>query len=222
MKSLPTAILVSVQVGMPQALQTPTGRAWQSAIAKTPVSGKVALVGENLAGDYQANRKYHGGPDKAICGYFAAHYPGWRDEFKTDMPFGAFGENITVGELTEDDLCIGDILTVGSCRLQISQPRQPCVNVSRRWALPSLPRRMEQTGYTGFYCRALETGELAPGDTLSVLERPCPGWTLMRANTLMYGTPLDADGVNELRALAPLSAEWKRILGRKLRAASEA
>jgi MOSC domain-containing protein YiiM len=214
--SLPVGRIVSLQVGMPRKLTTATGREWETAIVKEPVAGTVALGKENFTGDYQANRRYHGGPDKAVCGYCAEHYPEWRAFVGKEMPYGAFGENITVEGLTEDLLCIGDTLQAGEVLLQISQPRQPCVNVSKRWASPKLPRRMEETGYTGFYCRVLQTGDMASGETLVVIARPHPEWTLARANAIMYAATPDPDAITALRAVPLLSAEWKRILRRKL------
>lgn len=216
MIALPVGRIVSLQVGMPRPLTTEAGKAWQSAIVKEPVTGSVALGKENFTGDYQANRRYHGGPDKAVCGYCAEHYPGWEIFLNRSIPFGAFGENITVEGLTEEKICIGDTLTAGSIVLQISQPRQPCANVSKRWNEPKLPRRMEETGRTGFYCRVLQTGEVAAGETLTVAERPHPDWTISRANTVMYVSAFDFAQVAALRAVPLLSSEWKRILGRIL------
>lgn len=217
MNTLPVGRIASVQVGQPQTLVTTKGRAWQSAIAKIPVAGPVALGKENLDGDRQANRKYHGGPDKAVCAYCAAHYPDWRVFLLRDLPFGAFGENLTVDGLNEADLCVGDTLAVGDTLLQISQPRQPCVNLSRRWDAPRLPRRMEETGHTGFYCRVLRTGHLASSDALAVVERPHPEWTLLRANRMMYAPGVTPSEIEALRTVPPLSAEWKCMLGRRLR-----
>jgi len=213
--------IVSLQVGMPRRLTTATGRAWESAIVKEKVLGSVALGEENLAGDYQANRKYHGGPDKAICAYSAEHYPDWNSFLGYDLGYGAFGENITIEGLTEDRLCIGDTLEIDGVALQISQPRQPCASISKRWSAPKLPRRMEETGWTGFYCRVLVTGDLRSDAEIHVTSRPNPDWTLLRANQVMYGdASISGPEIDALRALALLSAEWKRILGRKLRPAS--
>lgn len=217
--ALLTGRIVSLQVGTPRRLVTAEGRAWQSAITKESVAGPVALGAENFAGDYQADRKHHGGPDKAICGYSAEHYPEWRERFGVDLPFGAFGENLTVANLTEEVICIGDVFAFGSARAQISQPRMPCANISKRWNLKELPRLMEETRRTGFYMRVVETGEAAAGDTVTLIERPHPDWSVYRANELLYGDRPDPDALTALREIAALSAEWKRILGRVLRKA---
>jgi MOSC domain-containing protein YiiM len=221
-EALPAGHLVSVQVGMPRQMTTTQGRLWESAIVKSPIEGAVPVGKENLAGDAQANRKYHGGPDKAICVYCAEHYPVWRESLSLGLPFGAFGENFTVEGLTEDIVCIGDVLSVGTTRLQVTQPRQPCANIIRRWGQPDLPRQMQETGWTGFYFRVRLAGEIAAGQEVTVVERPHPGWTLLRANRLMYGDPTAVEEITALRALRFLSAEWKRILGRKLRRAQGA
>lgn len=216
--SLPTGRVVSVRVGMPQKTTAPNGRPWETAIFKEEVSGPVVLGRENLTGDYQANRKYHGGPDKAICFYASEHYPFWREKARPDMDCGAFGENLTVEGLTEGFVCVGDTLQVGTARLQIAQPRQPCANVSKRWSNTKVPALMQTTGYTGYYARVLETGTLEAGNTVTVMERPHPEWNLDRANRLMYDDTANPEEIAALRALPLLSAEWKRILGRKLAA----
>lgn len=213
-----TGQIVSLQVGLPRTLTTVAGRSWTSAITKAPVDGTVSLGTENLAGDQQANRKYHGGPSKALCVYCAEHYPGWCAEFGLDLPFGAFGENLTTVGLTEENICIGDVFALGEgdVRVQVSQPRQPCANISKRWAKPALPRRMEETGRTGIYLRVLQTGDVAAGDVIMLVERPHPGWTAQRANSLMYAPDAAPAEIAALCNLSALSAEWKRILGRKL------
>jgi MOSC domain-containing protein YiiM len=209
--------VVSVQVGKPQKMTTAQGREWTSAIGKKPVEGAVSVGKENVAGDAQANRKFHGGPDKAVCVYCAEHYPVWRMERGIEMSFGAFGENLTIEGLTEEAVCIGDELVIGTVRLQISQPRIPCANLQKRWNWRELPERMQETGWTGFYCRVIEIGELRAGDSLNVAARPYPDWTILRANRTIYA---DAPERNELAALGAipiLSGEWRRISKRMLR-----
>ena len=215
--------IASLQVGLPRAHATKTGRVWESAIVKQDVAARVTLSRTNLAGDRQADTRHHGGPDKAVCCYSAEHYPEWRALLGVPMPHGAFGENFTTLGLTEDVVCIGDVFCVGSAPgtnpvlVQVSQPRQPCANISRRWDRPDLPRRMEQNGRTGCYLRVLREGEVGAGDTLTLQDRPHPGWTLLRANEVMYMKGGNEDEILALANLAALSAEWRRILHRKLR-----
>ena len=112
-------LLVSIQVGLPAVRglpgsDDPMDQTWTSGIVKAPVDGPVWLGRTNLAGDGQADLVNHGGLDKAVLSYAAAHYPGWRRELeRPDLPHGAFGENFTVDGLTEDAVCIGDTYTLG-------------------------------------------------------------------------------------------------------------
>jgi MOSC domain-containing protein YiiM len=90
-------LLLSIQVGRPRAYgregaDDPMDRPWQTGFFKEPVEGSRWLGQTNLAGDGQADLVNHGGPDKAVLCYAAAHYPGWRSELaKPDLPHGAFG-----------------------------------------------------------------------------------------------------------------------------------
>jgi MOSC domain-containing protein YiiM len=218
---LPMGHLLSVQVGMPQKMTTIRGREWESAIVKESIAGRVVINPENVAGDKQANQKYHGGPSKAVCGYSLEHFAVWHEEFGLVLPFGAFGENITVSGLTEDILCLGDLLEIGSVQLQISQPRMPCANVAKRWNCRELPERMMATGFTGFYCRVLKTGEIEAGQRVRIVARYCPEWTILRMNQTLYQVGISEVQVRELQAISQLTGEWKRALGRKLKRSQE-
>jgi MOSC domain-containing protein YiiM len=95
------------------------------------VDGPVTIRKLNLAGDQQADLTVHGGAEKAVYAYPAEHYEYWRKQLP-DVPFswGKFGENLTTEGLTEDTLCIGDRLKVGSAILMVAQPRMPCYKLA--------------------------------------------------------------------------------------------
>lgn len=207
--------VLSLQVGMPQNLKTGAGKTWNSAIVKNPVQEPLLLEQENFVGDYQANRKHHGGPEKAVCWFSAEHFPELRNFSGIDLPFGAFGENITLTGLTEDQVCVGDIWQVGdTVRVQVTQPRQPCASITKRWGCKTLPDYMIDHGFTGFYTRVLQTGNVSPDAAVTLLERPHEGWTVERANRIMYGEK-DLEEIRALRQVELLSDEWKRSLSRK-------
>ncbi|MGH2369464.1 MAG: MOSC domain-containing protein, partial [Chloroflexota bacterium] len=165
-----TPRLLSIQVGQPQTLgaegaRNPMDRRWTSGIFKQPVAGPVRLGWTNLELDAQADLSVHGGPDKAVCVYAADHYAYWRTNLRrADLPYGAFGENFTVAGMDETEVCIGDVFAVGQAQVQVSQPRQPCWKLARRWRVRDLAARVERMGYTGWYFRVLAEGIVAAGD----------------------------------------------------------
>ncbi|RMD61489.1 MOSC domain-containing protein [Candidatus Parcubacteria bacterium] len=187
-----TPRLISIQVGRPRQLgiegaPDPMDRPWVTSFFKDPVDGPVWLGLTNLAGDGQADRENHGGPDKAVLAYAAAHYPLWRSELgRPDLPFGAFAENFTIEGLTEASVCIGDVYAIGDVRVQVSQPRQPCWKIARRWRIKDLTARVRETGRTGWYLRVLAEGYVEPGLPVTLIERPYPQWTVARATEIMH------------------------------------
>jgi MOSC domain-containing protein YiiM len=193
-------------------------RPWTSGIFKEPVNAPVWLGTTNLAGDGQADRVHHGGPDKAVLAYSADHYPAWRRELdKPGLTFGAFGENFTVQGLTEADVCVGDVWSIGNAAVvQVSQPRQPCWKLARRWRVKTLALDAQQTGRTGWYFRVMTEGLVAIGMPLVLVERPHPQWSVERANEVMHVRKGDLVAAANLAAIATLAASWQATLLRRV------
>lgn len=215
-------IIASIQVGFPQQCgesdaADPTERPWTTGFYKEPVVGPVRVGRVNIAGDGQADLVNHGGLDKAVCVYPADHYPYWRETLHLPtLPPGAFGENFTVEGLTEAAVCIGDIWRVGGVTLQVSQPRQPCWKLARRWQVKTLALQVQQTGRTGWYFRVLEVGTLTAGSPLILVQRLHPEWTVERANTVMHHDKDDVQAATELAGVPLLSASWRATLTRRV------
>jgi len=148
--------------------------------------------------------------------YPSEHFTLWRSEFPShDWQNGCFGENLTLSGAVEQDVCIGDIFSIGSAVLQISQPRQPCWKLSRRWNLPKLAVRVQQTRRTGWYLRVLEEGVIEPGGTMRLAKRPHPKWTVSLANEIMFSSPRDREADAALSRCPDLSESWQRTLSRR-------
>ena len=210
--------LESVQVGQTRTYgtpgaQNPLERPWTSAIKKEPVSGPVWAGREGLSGDQQYDRQGHGGPDRALLMYSADHYPRWRVEWgRKDIGPGAFGENLTVSSLNEDTVCLGDVFRIGEVRVEVSSPRSPCLNLSRRHGLPDLVKTIVQNHRSGWYLRVLQEGWLEAGMELTLADRPFPQWTIRRAANVRR---LRADLPEEAKLLAAcpaLQADWRAKL----------
>ena len=207
----PAPILVSLNIG--RTWTRPGARALRSAIWKQPVLLPLDLGLEGLAGDQQANRRVHGGRDKAVCVYPAEHAVYWRETLGVpEWGPGAVGENFTVDGQTETSVCLGDIYDVGTARVQVSQPRSPCQTLARRWQRPDLPKRVVQSGYSGWYLRVLRVGRVESGAALTLVTRPHPAWTIARVNDVSYGLvpSVGADDVRALAALPELADAWTR------------
>ena len=207
--------LLSIQVGLPRHLgiagaPDPMDRPWTTSFFKEPVEGPVWLGRTNLAGDGQADRKNHGGPDKAVLAYSADHYPLWRAELnRPDLPHGAFAENFTIAGLTEENVCIGDVYAIGGAQVQVSQPRQPCWKIARRWRIKDLTAQVRETGRTGWYLRVLVEGYVEAGQPVELLERTFPQWTVARASQVMNHRHEDPAAAAELAACPSLAAVWR-------------
>ena len=185
-------------------------RPYVTAFRKAEVAGPGHVGPLGLAADEQADKKFHGGPHMAVLMYADVHYPGWRLlEGLADMGPGGFGENLTVSDTDETQLCVGDVLEVGGTKLQIASPRGPCADISRRWDREWLLKKVVERRHTGWYLRVLSPGEVKAGDPVRLLERPHEGWTVDRMLRLRYVTPHDAQGLREASTLAAFSPEWR-------------
>jgi len=185
---------------------------WTTGFFKEQIVGPVWVGKLNIAGDAQADLKNHGGVDKAVLAYAATHYPLWEEELGQPLPYGGFGENLTIFGLDENEVCIGDTWKAGDAVFQVSQPRQPCWKMARRWRRSDLPKRVVHTGRSGWYMRILEEGLLTAGDDCELVSRPHPEWSVARANRLFYARSSELAEVAELADLPELSEAWRNEL----------
>ena len=168
--SLPT--LVSVNVGRPRTIEW-RGRLVTTAIWKEPVAGPVAVRGVNLAGDDQADRRVHGGPDKAVYAYAWEDYEWWAATAGGLAP-GTFGENLTTRGVPLNESRIGDRWNVGSAVLEVAQPRSPCFKLGMRMNDDSFPGRFAAAGRPGVYLRVITEGTVAAGDAMRIQPASSP------------------------------------------------
>ena len=208
------ALLYSIQIGMPtsygfeDAVDT-HDKPWTTGFFKKPIQGPAFVGTTNLAGDGQADLKNHGGVDKAVLAYSADHYPKWRDELRMpDMPCGAFGENLTIVGLSEESVCIGDIIRVGTVAFEVSQPRQPCWKLARRWRMHELTGLVVRNGRSGWYLRVLEEGWIEAQMPVALIERPNPTWSIARANKILHHCKTDMPLTLELADVPRLANSW--------------
>ncbi|MGZ7040072.1 MAG: MOSC domain-containing protein [Thermoanaerobaculia bacterium] len=213
---------MSLLIGRP-ANHAPAGEPkWITAIFREPVSTSVFLTKSGFDGDEVADKRFHGGPDKAVLCYAISHYPKWREELRLPMGPGGFGENLSIEGQDETSVCIGDVYRMGEAEVQVSQPRGPCGTLARRWERLDLIKLVRQNHRSGWYIRVLREGKVTPGDEVDLISRPQPDWPVARTAEVYYSRKRDLSESRELADLPQLSSTWKRDLRQKLAAMAAA
>lgn len=163
--------LIAVSVGRTRAFEYRGGPA-ESAIWKSPVTGRVAARGVNLEGDEQADRGAHGGPDKAIYAYAIEDKAWWEAEIGRLPEHGEFGENLSTEGINVTGALVGERWQIGTTLLEVSEPRVPCWRFAVRMNDPTFPRKFARAGRPGTYLRIIKEGDLGAGDEIQIVERP--------------------------------------------------
>ena len=210
-----TRKLITLSIGLPKKLQTSKGQDYISAICKQP-SREAFLSIDGFRGDGIADTKHHGGPDRAVCIYPAEHYPHWENEYNCTLPTSTFVENLTISGMLENEVYIGDTFRVGEAVLQVTQGRVPCSTINKRTGLPTLMKKIVDTGFTGYLCRVLGEGMVRDDSSITLLERDPNGVSILYANEIYFHRPNDLDGMKRIVAVDALADVWKEKLVKRI------
>jgi MOSC domain-containing protein YiiM len=208
---MPYATVVELRHGQVGTIGAP-GREEPSSIGKARAGRPLALDREGFDGDTVADRKHHGGPDKAVCVYPASRYGAWSARYGRELRRPAFGENLLVDGLDEDDAFVGDVWRLGTALVQVSQPRVPCHKPAAFTGEARLTLDLRATGWTGWYLRVLEGGTVAEGDAVQLVERVAGALSVGRLNALRYAATPDATALTAAAAAPALMDAWRAAL----------
>lgn len=201
--------LLSVNVGLPREVFS-NGKFVTTGIFKEPVAGLVRLRTLNLDGDRQADLKVHGGVHKAVYAYPVEHYDYWRRELpEVELPWGMFGENLTVEGLLESAVNIGDQFRIGSAELVASQPRLPCYKLAVKFGRDDIIRRFLESRRTGFYFAVLKEGEVSAGDSIELIGSDAHKVTIAEITRLYLDGKDDVEALNRALHVDALPDNWK-------------
>jgi len=208
--------VVSVNVGLPRTVHW-KGRDVTTGIFKDPVEGRIGLRRLNLDGDGQGDRTVHGGAAKAIYAYPLDHYAFWRERLEVDLPFGAFGENLTVEGLPlEDEIAVGDRLRIGTAELVVIQPRVPCYKVGLRFGREDMVKRFVASRRSGYYLAVEAEGDVAAGDRVETLAHDPARIPVAEITRVFFSDRDDFAAIERLVALHALPEDWRSHFERKL------
>ena len=201
------ARVLSINVGTPQDVEL-NGETKQTAIFKTPVTGRVTVAGCTIAGDHQADLEAHGGPDQAVYAYSREDLDFWAAELGRDVENGFVGENLTIEGYDVSGAVIGERWRIGTAVFEVSTTRVPCWKLGVRTGEPGMERRFGKALRPGAYLRIVTEGEIGAGDAVEVLSRPDHGFTTADASRIYHRDRDSAKRLLDIPELAPPLKEW--------------
>jgi MOSC domain-containing protein YiiM len=212
-------IVRSLNVGAVEDLLDEHGRPFRSAVRKRPRDTAHYLGERGFEGDESFYADHHT-PNMAVHVFSLDRYPHFEELAGKSLPIPTFGENLSISGGIETEVCIGDLLEVGTALVEVSQPTERCgtpgrsvhVHGMKKWSFASL--------YTGYYLRVRRPGWVRVHDQIRLVERRLPEWTVQRVSAAMVRHLDDEALFNEVLALRLLSDDWKArmhvLRGRRL------
>lgn len=192
----------------------------RSGIFKRRIEGDVQVLAEGIAGDEHADRRVHGGPEKAVHHFAAENYARLASIFpqiaEALVP-GSLGENISTSGLTERNVHIGDVYRVGGVTLQVSQPRSPCWKINHRFSTEGMSLVVARERITGWYYRVIEAGTIRPGDRMQLIERTSERFSIEQLWNVQSAHSPRIEDMLALIAVAGLAQDWKVRLTERVR-----
>jgi MOSC domain-containing protein YiiM len=208
--------LISVNVGLPREVMW-GGKAVRSSIWKNPVQGRIHVSTLNLDGDQQSDLSVHGGVDKAVYVYPSEYNSYWRTQLPgVNLPWGAFGENLSTEGVLENDVQIGDRIRIGSAEFMVTQPRMPCFKLGIRFDRRDMVKRFLQSKRTGFYLAVIREGEVENGDAIELIHRVESGVTIADIVNLYSADSQNQELLRRASELPALPQGWKDYFRKRL------
>ncbi len=184
----------------------------ESAFIKNERDDSVRVSFNELDGDQVSNLKYHGGANRVIHNFAAEHYEFLKNNYPnkaSEFVSGSYGENIVTSDMTETNVCIGDIYRIGSTKLQVTEPRFPCGLIDMRFGIHGMFKRLLKAKKIGWFYRVLEEGEIQKGDSIELLERPYPDFVLDKVIDEIALKKEPSKWLEELIKVECFSDNWK-------------
>jgi len=162
--------VISVNIGEKRTINY-KGKIVETGIFKSPVETSIFLGEEDVVNDAVIDRRYHGGTDKAVYAYSKNHYAYWKEIYPDlDWKYGMFGENLTISNLEETEIHIGNQYKLGEAIIEVTQPREPCFKLGLVFNTQKILKQFWNSTMCGVYFKVLQTGNVTVNDTLILIK----------------------------------------------------
>ncbi len=187
-----------------------------SSYRKEKIIGDVFVSHLGLEGDNQSNKLYHGGAEQALCVFCKNEYKFLEEKYDLKLKECSFGENISLLDVWDRDICIGDTFKCGEALFEVSLPRGPCYKIDIVLGIKNLSSKLIKECKTGFYLRVLKEGHINKDFTFELIERKNPNYSVEFANQCFVSPKENKDNIHKLLECKELGAEFKKMLKKKL------
>jgi len=206
--------VLSVNISKPQTI-TVNGKEELTGYFKNPVE-TIYLGKTDVKEDSVVDREHHGGENKACYLYGFNHYEFWKNKYpQTAFDFGMFGENITVENIDESTLRIGDTFEIGEAIIQITQPRQPCYKMGIKFNNQKVVNEFRLSDFPGIYVRVLKEGNVKTNDELKLIDRDNASPTVLEVYRLIYESKPNQEKLNQLIENKFIATSLKQYIQKK-------
>lgn len=192
-----------------------TNRVLNSAYEKE-IQNEIYVSKLGVKNDEQVDKKNHGGLDRAVCIYSQGSYDFLEEKFNINLKECSFGENITLENCSDSDICIGDIFSCGETLLEVSQPRTPCFVISKVTGIKDLTRTLVQECKTGFLLRTIKEGKISKSDSFNLEKRVNKNYSIEFISKCYLNPVKYEKEVLELLKINSLAQDYKDSLKSRL------
>ena len=165
--------------------------------------------------DTQSDKAHHGGVDKAVCVYSQKYYSFFKEKHNLDLPECAFGENFSIVDLDDSEVCLGDVFQCGDVLFEVSQPRQPCWKISSVMGIKNLTSLVVKESKTGFYLRVIRAGEITLADDLILISRNYPNISIEHINQCAFKAKENQENIKKILECDKLANAYRISLSKR-------
>lgn len=186
---------------------------FRSAMDKHSVSS-IEIGFGGVVGDMLSDIIHHGGEFKAVFANAVSNYQAFSKFANRELKLGQMGENLSLNGLDEKSICVGDIHQIGQAILQVSEPRKPCVKLSKIIA-SGMTKFIFESGLSGWYYQVLEPGVICSGDSLEIVHKDANQLSIMELNMLFFAPKENLNLLQKLERVH-IRDEWRDSIAARL------
>lgn len=197
-----------IYAGKEEELQK-KNRTYKTSYRKKSIQEAQYVNSLGLEEDNQSDKEVHGGVDRAICVFTQGAYDFFKEKHNIELPTCALGENITLLECNDSDVCVGDVYSCGEAVFEVTQPRQPCWIISSILGIKKLTALIVKEGKSGFYLRVIKEGKISKDDEFKLLERKYEKLNIEYLNKCYYNAKDNQEQIKEILECKELSDSYR-------------